>query len=86
MSGLFSPEFVLAVSGIIASVLIALVPAFDAVKVPLIAVITVLLTAVIAGLGLEKTAAARSTGQTQSERQSVKSQGASLPVKYPPPQ
>lgn len=79
MTGLFSTEFVAALAGIIGSVLVALIPQLDSVKVPLIAVITVLLTAAIAVVGGEKFAAARATGQTQAERASVQ------PYKAPPP-
>jgi len=85
MSAIFTPEFVSMVVGIIVSVLIALVPQFEGIKTELITVTTVLIGLVIAALGLERAAAARSTGMTQAERQSVKPQSAPA-VKYPPPQ
>lgn len=72
MSGLFTPEFVAMVVGIIVSILIALVPQFESVKTELIAVTTVLIGLVIAALGGERVAAARASGSTQAERLSVK--------------
>lgn len=72
MSGLFTPEFLAMVVGIIVSVLIALVPQFESVKTELIAVVTVLIGLVIAALGGERVAAARASGSTQAERLSVK--------------
>ena len=72
MSGLFTPEFVAMVVGIIVSILIALVPQFESVKTELIAVTTVLISLVIAALGGERVAAARASGSTQAERLSVK--------------
>lgn len=80
MGNVFTPEFIAALSGIIGSVLIALIPQLDSVKVQLIAVITVLITAVVLGLGLERVAAARSSGSTQSERMSAKAESLKVPT------
>lgn len=85
MSGLFTPEFVAALAGIVASILISLVPAFDAVKSQLIAVIIVLVTAAIASIGGEKFAAARASGSTMVERASVKPSYAAPTVRNPTP-
>ena len=79
MSGLLTPEFLSMVVGIIVALLIALVPQFESVKTELVAVVTVLVGLVISGLGLERVAAARSSGSTQAERLSAKSE--SLKVK-----
>lgn len=65
---LFTPEFISMVVGIIVSLVIAAVPQFEAVKMELIAVVTVLVGLVIAALGGERVAAARSSGATQAER------------------
>ena len=84
MNGLFTPEFVAMIVGVIVSLLIALVPQFESVKGEMIAVVTVLVGLVIAALGGERVAAARASGSTQAERLSVKSQGVPPAVKYPP--
>lgn len=76
MGTLFSSEFIAALAGIVASILVSLVPAFDAVKSQLIAVIIVLVTAAITSLGAEKFAAARASGSTAAERASASSQSA----------
>jgi len=80
MTGLFTPEFVAMVVGIIVSLLIALVPQFEAVKTELIAVTTVLIGLVIAALGGERVAAARSSGSTQAERLSASARNYSSPL------
>jgi len=85
MGFLFTPEFLSMVVGIIVSLLIALVPQFEPIKAQLVTVVTVLVGLVIAALGLERAAAARATGMTQAERQSVASSAYKAPdVKYPP--
>ena len=73
MSGLLTPDFLSLVVGIIVSLLIALVPQFESVKVDLIAVVTVLVGLVVTGLGGERIAAARASGSTKAERLSVQS-------------
>lgn len=72
MSGIFTPEFVAMLVGIIAAVLVSVVPQLEAVKSELITLLTVLVGLVISALGLERAAAARSSGSTQAERLSVK--------------
>lgn len=86
MSAIFTPEFVAMVVGIIVSLIIALVPQFESVKGELIAVTTVLIGLVIAALGGERVAAARSSGSTVAERQSVAYNKYSTPppVRTPP--
>ena len=79
MSTLFSPEFVSLLVGLIVSLLVAVIPQFESVKTELIAVTTVLVGLVIAAFGGERTMAARSSGSTQAERLSAKSE--SLKVK-----
>jgi hypothetical protein len=79
MSGLLTPEFVSMIVGVVVSLIIALIPQFESVKVELIAVVTVLIGLVIAALGGERVAAARSSGSTQAERLTAKSE--SLRVK-----
>lgn len=81
MSGLLTPEFISMVVGIIVSLLIALVPQFEAIKTELVAVVAVLVGLVIAAFGGERTMAARSSGATEAERLSAKSE--SLKVKTP---
>lgn len=71
MSGIFTPEFVAMVVGIVVSLLIALIPQFESVKGELIAVTTVLIGLVIAALGGERVAAARTSGSTMAERASL---------------
>jgi hypothetical protein len=84
MSGLLTPEFLSMVVGIIVSLLIALVPQFEAIKTELVAVVAVLVGLVIAAFGGERTMAARSSGSTQSERLSAKSESLKVPtVKSP---
>jgi len=73
MTGLLTPEFLSMVTGIIVSLLIAVVPQFEGIKAELIVVITVLVGLVIAGLSGERVAAARTSGTTQAERASVQS-------------
>lgn len=90
MSGLLTPEFLSMVVGIIVSLLIALVPQFESVKTELIAVTTVLVGLVVAGLGGERVAAARASGSTKAERLSVQSAAnskyaAPLVKREPPP-
>lgn len=75
---LLTPEFLSMVVGIIVSLLIALVPQFESVKAELIAVVTVLVALVVAGLGGERIAAARASGSTQAERLSDAAQAARL--------
>lgn len=58
--------------GIAVSLVIAAVPQFESIKTELVAVVTVLVGLVIAALGGERIAAARSSGATQVERLSVK--------------
>ena len=88
MSGIFTPEFISMLVGIVAAVLVSVVPQLEAVKTELITLLTVLVGLVIGGLGLERAAAARATGQTQVERQSLGASGAGRyvapPVKSPP--
>lgn len=79
MTGIISPEFIAALAGVLASAIISLVPQFEAVRVELMAVIGVLVTAVILALGGERIAAARASGSTQAERLSAKAE--SLKVK-----
>ena len=76
---IFTPEFVSMIVGILASLIIALVPQFESIKAELIVVITVLVGLVITALGGERVAAARSSGATQIERLSAKAE--SLKVK-----
>lgn len=73
MSGLLTPEFLSMVVGIIVSILIALVPQLEPVKVELIAVVTILVGLVVAALGGERVMAARASGSTQAERLSLQS-------------
>lgn len=84
MSGIFTPEFVSAVVAIVVSLLIALVPQLESVRVELIAVVTVVVGLVIAVLGGERIAAARASGATEAERLSAKSESLRGPtVKSP---
>lgn len=73
MSGLLTPEFLSMVVGIIVSLLIALVPQFDAVKTELVAVVAVLVGLVVAAFGGERVMAARASGSTQAERLNLQS-------------
>lgn len=84
MSAILTSEFLSMVVGIIVSLLIAVVPQLEGIKTELITVVTVLVGLVITALGLERAAAARATGMTQAERQSIKSQGVVPSVKYTP--
>lgn len=68
-----TPEFISMVVGILVSLLIGAVPQFETIKVELIAVVTVLVGLVIAGLGGERVAAARASGSTKAERLSASS-------------
>lgn len=68
----FTPEVVSMIVGIAVSLVIAAVPQFESIKTELVAVVTVLVGLVIAALGGERIAAARSSGATQVERLSVK--------------
>lgn len=77
---LFTPEFVSAVVAIVVSLLIALVPQLESVRVELIAVVTVVVGLVIVALGGERIAAARSSGSTQAERLSAKSESLKVPT------
>lgn len=82
--GLFTPEFVSMVVGIIVALLISVVPQLDAVKTELITLLTVLVGLVIGAFGLERAAAARASGATQAERQSLSgSRYVAPPVKTP---
>lgn len=81
---IFTPEFISMVVGIVVSLLIALVPQFEAVKVELIAVVTVLVGLLVAVFGGERIAAARSSGATQAERLSSTS-AYSVSVRSKPP-
>jgi len=71
MSGLFTPEFVAALTGIVVSLVIALVPQLESVRTELVAVAAVLIGLVIAALGGERAMAARSSGTTAAERASA---------------
>lgn len=84
MGFLLTPEFLSMVIGIIVSLLVAVVPQFESVKAELITVVTVLVGLVISALGLERAAAARSSGLTQAEKASVKSYSGPTVVKSPP--
>jgi len=71
MNGLFTPEFVAALTGIVVSLVIALVPQLESVRTELVAVAAVLIGLVITALGGERAMAARSSGTTQAERASA---------------
>lgn len=81
---LLSKEFWLMIVGLVVSILVALVPQLASAKSEIIAAVMVLIGVAIAAFGAERTAAARSSGATQSERLSAKSQSVSAPtVKSP---
>lgn len=71
MSGFLTPEFLSMVVGIIVSLIIAVVPAFEGIKAELVVVVGALVGLVIASLGGERIAAARSSGATSAERLSA---------------
>lgn len=85
MGTIFTPEFISMVVGIIVALLIALVPQFESIKGELMTVVTVLIGLVIAALGGERVAAARTSGSTQAERQALGAYKAPS-VRTPPPQ
>lgn len=68
MGTILTPEFISMIVGIIVSLLIAVVPAFEGIKAELVIVVGALVGLVIAALGGERIAAARASGATQSER------------------
>lgn len=72
MGTIFTPEFISMLVGIVAAVLVSVVPQLEAVKPELITLLTVLIGLVIGAFGLERAAAAHASGQTQAEKQSVK--------------
>lgn len=71
MTGIFTPEFLSMIVGIIVSLLIALIPQFEGIKAELIIVVGALVGLVIAALGGERIAAARASGSTMAERASL---------------